>query len=141
MIQRWHSWLGMEKYGRAWHEEDLADELAEYHEEQNVIKKWSEASDVVYTCTRSRWSGFKLEFPLGRVVYVLGVVYMLPKYTLRWWFFKRAGRKCGADKDVHEVRNPKKTPKLHQIAKRNNLDPERFQKICEKQLRYWLLLP
>lgn len=39
MITAWHGWLDMPKYDRGWHEQDLADELAEYREEANLFKK------------------------------------------------------------------------------------------------------
>jgi len=74
-------------------------------------------------------------------MFCIGVLYMFPKYTGRWLFFRSAGKKAGSTKPVHEVRNPKKTHKLHQIAERNNIDKDKFQVICEKQLRYWILLP
>lgn len=141
MINLWHSLLRMVKYGKAWHKQDLADELAEYNEETNLFMKWSELSDVVYTCTRARWSGHNIKFPLSKVKFWVGVLYMIPKYTGRWLFFNRAGRKCGTKKPIHEVRNPKKVHKLHIIAERYKIDKKQFQKTCEKQLRYWPLLP
>ncbi len=130
----------MEKFDKKWHEDDLADELAEYYEETKLVKKWSELSDVVYTCTRGRWGGFDIAFPFSRWQFALGVVYMVPKYSGRWLFFRSAGRKAGASREVHEVRNPKKTHKLHTIAEKYNIGPKHFQEICEKQLKYWLLL-
>lgn len=66
---------------------------------------------------------------------------MYPKYTSRWLFFRVAGKRSGAPRTVREVRNPRKTHKLHDIAAKNSIDPIEFQKICERQLRYWLLLP
>jgi len=66
---------------------------------------------------------------------------MIPKYSSRWLFFRLAGIKSSASKAVHEVRNPHKTEKLHSIAERNHLDKDKFQKICERQLKYWPLLP
>jgi len=133
--------LGMVKYDKSWHQDDLADELKEYYDETRLFKKWSELSDVVYTCTRARWSGYNLKFPFSQIMFCIGVLYMFPKYTGRWLFFRSAGKKAGSTKPVHEVRNPKKTHKLHQIAERNNIDKDKFQVICEKQLRYWILLP
>lgn len=141
MIKRWHDWLDMPKYDEAWHIQDLAEELAEYNEKQNILKKWSELSDVVYTCTRGKWSGHVINFPFSKIHYCIGIVYMIPKMSLRFLFFKKAGEKVGSKKQLHEVRNPKKTHKLHHIAKKYDIDKELFQKICEKQLRYWLLLP
>ena len=141
MINKWHDWLGMVKYDKAWHENDLQDELKEYYEENHLLKKWSELSDVVYTCTRGRWSGYNVPFPFNKWQFYLGAIYMFPKCTGRWLFFRSAGRKSGCKKDIHEVRNPRKIHKLHTIAKRNNLDKIKFQKTCEYQLKYWVLLP
>lgn len=141
MINKWHDWLDMKRFDKAWHRNDLAAELVEYHEETKIMKKWSELSDVVYTCTRGRWGGYEIPFPFKRWQFYVGSMYMFPKYTLRWLFFRAAGRKCGAKYDLHEVRNPRKTHKLHTIAERNDIDKHEFQRTCEKQLKYWLLLP
>jgi hypothetical protein len=141
MINWWHSLLGMPRHDKAWHEQDLADELGEYNEETLLLKKWSELSDVVYTCTRSRWSGHDIAFPLAGWQYPLGVLYMIPKYTGRYLFFRNAGKRAGSHQPLREVRNPKKTHKLHHIAKKYDLDPIKFQQICEQQLKHWLLLP
>jgi hypothetical protein len=131
----------MVKYDKAWHIADLADEMAEYDEETKLLKKWSELSDVVYTCSRGRWSGYDTEFPYKMWQFYSGLIYMFPKYTLRWLFYRSAGRKIGTTKDIHEVRNPKKIEKLNQIAERNNVDPKKFAEICKKQLKYWPLIP
>ncbi len=141
MIKKWHQLLGMELHEKQWHEQDLVDELAEYHEETKLINKWSELSDVVYTCTRGRWSGHEIVFPFSRWHFVFGVIYMIPKYTSRWLFFRSAGKKAMVSTIIHEVRNPRKTHKLHCIADKYRIDRDLFQKICEKQLRYWPLLP
>lgn len=141
MTKLWHNMLNMPKEDRAWHERDMADEMAEYFEDQNLIMKWSELSDVAYTCSRGRWSGHDITFPFARWQYALGVIYMYPKYTSRWLFFRRAGKKLGASKSVDEVRNPRKAAKLHSIAERYVLDKDDFQNVCEKQLKYWPLLP
>lgn len=143
MINKWHDWLGMSKFDKTWHEQDMADELAEYHEETNLIKKWSEASDVVYTYSRSKWSGHDLTFPLGKLAYVLGFLYMIFKYTGRYLFFRSAGRKAGADKDIRCVRNPKKLHKLDDILteQKINVDVQKLKSICQKRLKYWPLLP
>lgn len=141
MIYMWHSFLGMKKYDLEWHLQDLADELSEYHEPQNMLKKWSELSDVVYTCTRGEWSGHSIVFPFSRWMFFLGSIYMFPKYTARWMFFRRAGEKMNPNIIIREVRNPKKVNKLHNIAEMYNLDPNKFQIICEQQLKVWPLLP
>lgn len=43
MTHLWHSWLGMPKYDKTWHESDMADELAEYAEERALFKKMERA--------------------------------------------------------------------------------------------------
>ena len=141
VINLWHDLLAMPKHDQKWHEDDLAYELAEYYEETKLIKKWSELSDVVYTCTRGRWSGQDIAFPLSSWQFPLGIIYMIPKYSGRWLFFRSAGKKAGSKEFLHEVRNPKKTHKLHHIASKYGIDPKQFQEICEKQLKRWSLLP
>lgn len=141
MIRLWHAILDMKKYDRAWHEQDIADELSEYHEETRFFKKWSELSDVSYTYSRAKWSGHTFEFPFSKWHLIVGSIYMIPKYTGRWLFFKRAGKRAGSKELVREVRNPRKVHKLHTIAKKYDLDTEAFQKICEQQLKRWILLP
>ncbi len=132
----WHNWLGMKKHGLAWHQADIDDELTELNEAHSFIERWSEKSDVVYTYTRARWAGHQdINFPLITSDYLVGWVYMIPKYSMRWFFFKTAGRKL--DAEVHAVRNPRKIYKLHEIAEKNKLDPLEFEKICVAQLRYW----
>ena len=141
MTRLWQNMINMPQQDCVWHEQDLAEEMAEYYESQSTIMKWSELSDVVYACSRARWSGHIIRFPLKPWQYVLGAVYMYPKYTSRWLFFRRAGKKLAASSSVDEVRNPTKTAKLHSIAKRYGLNKHHFQRVCEKQLKYWPLLP
>jgi len=141
MIEKWHTLLGIKKHDLAWYESDLKDELSEYYNERKLIAKWSELSDVVYVCTRAKWSSHSIIFPYSRILFCLGVMYMIPKYTGRWLFFRVAGGKLKAQRPIREVRNPKKTHKLHLIAKENGVNVQTFQEICEKQLKYWPLLP
>ncbi len=133
----------MPKFDKAWHEADMADELAEYEEETKLLKKWSEASDVVYTYTRAKWSGLDLSFPLMPYQYLLGLLYMLPKYSSRFLFFRGAGRKAGADKDIRCVRNPKKLHKLDDVVDEQNIEVslDTLKAICKRRRKYWPLLP
>jgi hypothetical protein len=140
IVQKWQDYLAMPERDIDWHRRSVTEELAEYRQPSSLLNKWSEASDVVYAHNRSRRDGFDLGFPLGRTAYVLGTIYMYPKFTLRYWFFRRAGRRLGA-MDVREIRNPRKTHKLHHIAGKYGLDPIAFQTVCERQLKHWLLLP
>lgn len=141
VISAWHGLLDMPKYDKAWHIQDLADELEEYNQETKLFKRWSELSDVVYTCTRGQWSGHDIEFPFSKKQLLIGSVYMFPKISARYMFFRRAGKKANSKSPLKEVRNPKKTHKLHFIAEKYDLDKQNFQSICEKQLKYWPLLP
>ena len=131
----------MRKHTKYWYKKDLADELAEYYQETTIIHKWSELSDVVYVFTRAKWNGYDIDFPFNRWQFLLGLIYMLPKYSDRFIFFKMAGRRAEAKKDLHEVRNPRRIRKLDHIAKKYEIDPSKFKAICEKQLKYWPLLP
>jgi len=143
MLNKWHGWLEMPKFSKEWHISDLDDELTEYKAESKLIKKWSELSDVVYTCTRARWSGYNLEFPLKSWQYYLGTPYMLLKYSGRFLFYRRAGQKAGANKVIRCVRNPKKLNKLEEIIIEQKIDVDKqlLIEVCKKQLRHWPLLP
>ncbi len=133
--------LNMPKYDKAWHTQDIMDELLEYQEATGLIDVWSEISDVTYTYTRANWSGHTaLKFPLSRPKFYLGIVYMLPKYTLRWRFFRKLGHHFDKNLHINEVRNPKKTQKLKTIAEKYNLDPNLFQSHAEKMLQCNFLL-
>ena len=141
MLNIWHNWLDMEKHDRAWYVRDIEDEYEELTEAESWLEKWSELSDVVYTVSRARWNGYELESPLTTIQKVVGVKYMIPKYSLRWLFFYRAGKKCGSVQKVTEVCNPKKVHKLHSIADLYDINPNDFTEVCQRQLKYWPLLP
>ena len=138
----WHSWLDMPKYDQKWHRDDIKDELREYEGSRGFFNRWSEVSDVVYTYTRARWTGHKkINWPLKWWQLFWGLLYMYPKYTLRWWFFHRVGKRFHKHVHVTEVRNPKKETKLREIARRNKLDEEEFVKECRRLEKYWIFLP
>lgn len=139
IIKWWHSWLGMPKYDLQWHLQDLADEVKEYEEASGFFDLWSELSDVVYTCTRGKWSGHKIQFPYSKVRFWWGAIYMFAKYTMRWLFFRRAARKVDPAVDMRAVRNPKKTHKLHAMAEEFGIDSKKFEIQCKKMLKYWWL--
>jgi len=141
MINKWHKWLAMVQRDQVWYVQDMAEELEEYYDEKHIIKRWSELSDVVYSYTRGRSNGHTLTFPFSSGYLVIGLIYMFPKYTGRWLFFRSAGKKVGSKMPIHEVRNPRKTYKLHEIAERYEVDVKKFQEICETQLKHWVLLP
>lgn len=136
IIYKWHDRLDMPKHDEKWHKQDMADELAEYQEATGFIDTWSELSDIVYTYTRARWSGHTtIDFPLSKTKFVIGVLYMFPKYTLRWRFFRELGHQFDESLHISEVRNPKKIEKLKTIAEKYKLDPEEFTSTAKKLMR------
>lgn len=133
--------LDMSKHDAAWHARDMADELAEYRESCRLIDTWSELSDVVYTYTRARWSGHTtITFPFSLTMYCVGALYMFPKYTLRWTFFRTLGHRFDPSLHLTEVRNPRKLEKLKNITEKHDLDPERFTEEATMLMRYWFFL-
>lgn len=131
----------MPKRDLAWHQQDIADELAEYKEAKGFIFKWSEISDVVYTYTRAHWSGHKeVKFPLSQKHFYFGLLYMFPKYTLRWTFFRVLGNRLKSKIKLTEVRNPTKIHKLDHIANKYNLNPEVFKTEALKLMKFWPFL-
>jgi hypothetical protein len=136
LLNPWHNTLEMSKYDEAWHRADMADELAEYYEAKGLIDTWSELSDVVYTYSRAIWTGHAtITFPFSRFAFFLGALYMFPKYTLRWRFFRALGHEFDKELKISEVRNPKKITKLKDIAEKYNLDPELFVQRAESLMK------
>jgi hypothetical protein len=141
LINKWHDMLNMPKYDEAWHRQDMADELAEYQEAEGFMDTWSELSDVAYTYTRAKWSGHTtINFPLSKIRLAIGILYMVPKYTLRWRFFRALGHEFDKNLNISEVRNPKKIAKLKNIAEKYNLDPELFTQKAQSLLKNQILL-
>lgn len=133
--------LNMPKYDEDWHRNDISDELAEYEEASGLIDTWSELSDIAYTYTRAKWSGHNtIVFPLSKSQLFVGTLYMFPKYTLRWRFFRKLGHEFDINLNISEVRNPKKISKLVTIAEKYHLDPNMFQEKAEKMLKNSFLL-
>ncbi|MDP2631260.1 MAG: hypothetical protein Q8P30_00650 [Candidatus Uhrbacteria bacterium] len=131
----------MPKHDEAWHLEDIKDEMSELKEARGFFNRWSELSDVVYTVSRAHWSGHKsIKWKMGAGKYLWGMLYMFPKYTLRWIFFLLAGKLTKKNTKLREVRNPAKVHKLQDIAVRNKLDVERFERTCKRLLKFWPLL-
>ena len=119
----------------------MLDELRELEEARGLFYRWSELSDVVYTYTRARWSGHRdIVFPFGRMNFYFGCLYMFPKYSLRWKFFRVLGKKIDKNLNIAEVRNPEKTEKLSDIAMRYGLDPVKFKEEADKLKNKWFFL-
>ena len=135
IIYSWHNQLNMPKHDLEWHRQDIADELQELTEARGFIDRWSEYSDICYTYTRALWSGHKdIKLPISYFMYLIGLVYMFPKYSLRWNFFHKPGKKFGND-NVTEVRNPKKIHKLEDIAAKYDIDKIEFVLEAKKLLK------
>jgi len=106
-----------------------------------LINKWSELSDVAYTYTRAHWSGHTdIKFPLSKTNFYIGLLYMFPKYSLRYGFYRVLGRKIDKNAKLKEVRNPKKIEKLKFIASKYNLDPDKFTEEAKKLIKRWVFL-
>ena len=141
IINYWHSILDMPKKDYYWHLADVLEELKEFQEAKGLINKWSELSDVTYTYTRALWSGHtEMEYPLSKINFYVGLLYMFPKYSLRWKFYRVLGQKIDKNIKMTEVRNPQKIEKLKFIANKYNLDPEEFTKEASKLMRRWIFL-
>jgi len=141
ILNKWHTILDMPKKDFEWHKKDVLEELREFKEAKGLINKWSELSDVVYTYTRAHWSGHKnIEYPFGKISFYVGLLYMFPKYSLRYKFYRVLGKKIDKNIKVTEVRNPKKIDKLEHIAKKYNLDPEIFKTEAKKLMKKWIFL-
>ena len=140
-INHWHKILNMKKHDFDWHKQDLIDEIQEFKESEGLIYKWSELSDISYTYTRALWSGHKdIKFPFKKIYLYIGFIYMVPKYTLRWKFFRKLGKKFDKNLKINEVRNPERLHKLEDIAIRYNLDSVLFMDEAKKLKNRWLFL-
>lgn len=141
IIHRWHTRLDMPKHDAKWHEQDIADEMQELEEARGIVNNWSELSDISYTYTRAHWSGHEnIKLPIGKVHYYIGLVYMFPKYYLRWSFFNAVGKKLDGSVKVREVRNPKKINKLHTIAEKYGFDKDEFSAEAKRLMRRRIFL-
>lgn len=139
-LRHWHNLLNMPKNDLEWHQKDLADELVEYQEAKGFIDSWSELSDISYTYSRANWSGHELDLPIPYHFFLLGLIYMIPKYSLRWRFFRKLGYKFNKNLHINEVRNPRKVHRLHTIAEKHNINPLEFEMLAKKQLEKSFLL-
>lgn len=141
IINKWHSYLDMPKYDLAWHERDINDELSELNEASGFVDVWSELSDIAYTYTRANWAGHKdIKLPISKANFYFGLLYMFPKYTLRWKFYVALGKKMDKNLKLREVRNPKKIEKLKRIAEKYNLDEKKLTSEAMYLMSRWFFL-
>jgi len=141
LIQKWHKLLNMNKHDYDWHMKDLQDELEEYNTARGLFHKWSELADVVYVYSRAKHNSDckELKNPVGVFKTFIGWIYMYPKYTLRWSFYRFIGNKFG--KKISEIRNYKKEHKLKHIAEKHGIPEKEFIALVNKYKKYWLFLP
>lgn len=141
LINKWHSILDMPKKDFDWHQADIFAELKEFDEAKGMINKWSEISDVTYTYTRAHWSGHTdIKYPLTKIHFYVGLLYMFPKYSLRYKFYRILGKRIDKNAKLKEVRNPKKIEKLKHIARKYNLDEDKFEQEAKKLMAWWVFL-
>lgn len=136
----WHRILGMNFKDLEWHQRNISEEFNELQEAQKFIERWSEYADVAFTITRARRDGYDVFRPISQLAFLYGSVYMFPKYTLRWLFFRRAGKRVNPNSRLCEVRNPKKIHKIEHIARKYDINPKKFSDQCQQQLKHWPLL-
>ncbi|KAI0530434.1 hypothetical protein GGR58DRAFT_518486 [Xylaria digitata] len=145
MLNRWHKLLNLPRQSPlSWHRERFREELAELREAKRPIEKLSEASDVFFALSRAKYDGFPIsDMPSFRARHTAIYAYMLAKYTSRWAFYRALAFLCRAPSrsTVREVMNPSKDSKLAVIARRHNIDPEKFTSIGRRLRRVWPLPP
>ena len=71
---------------------------------------------------------------------LFGVVYMFPKYMLRFSFWRLVGRACRCP-ELREVRNPDKMHKRREIAQRYGVQPGLLESHYLRIRPYFWLLP
>lgn len=141
LIQKWFSKLELSKHDKAFFERQIADEFKELKEAKGLCNKWSELSDIVFNYARGRFdNGIQdLEFPLPYLYYYIGLVYGYPKFTLRWLFFKRVGKKFGVS--INELRNWKKVEKLKKIAQKYKIPELEFIEEVHRISKWHIFIP
>ncbi|KAJ3716236.1 hypothetical protein DFJ43DRAFT_1006962 [Lentinula guzmanii] len=146
LLRRWHRMLGLQRQSPpSWYKDRLREELRERRSAKTSLHKLSETSDVFFAIIRANYDGFIVRKipPFVASRHSLVYAYMLGKYTLRWGFYRTAAILCKAPRcdSVREVVNPGKDSKLHEVALRHQIDPEKFKRVGRKLRRVWPLLP
>lgn len=138
----WFNTLNLPTKPRKNFDRYLSEELEELSLANGFWERMSEKADIVYLAHRAHWHGYAdVVCPLGKSDQITTVPYMLLKHSSRWLFYRRAGHKLDNNVHICSVRNPKKTEKLERVARQWGLDENEFIAVCQKQLRYWVLLP
>lgn len=136
--------LGLPRQTKSWYRDRLKEESRERRLASTRCHKLSETADVFYIISRAQHDNYPLrQLPRFSHGHLLVYAYLIPKYTLRWLFYRLASRLCGhADPlSVREVVNPAKSSKLHQVASRHGISPIEFRQVCLRLRFVWPLLP
>ncbi|GAW17522.1 hypothetical protein ANO14919_069800 [Xylariales sp. No.14919] len=145
VLNRWHKLLGLARQSPlSWHRDRFREELAELREAKGPLEKLSETSDVFFAISRAKYDGFPIaDMPPFRIHHAAIYGYMLAKYTSRWAFYRVLAFLCRAPfhSTVREVVNPSKDSKLEVVARRHNIDPDKFTSIGRRLRRVWPLPP
>ncbi|PHH91763.1 hypothetical protein CDD83_10407 [Cordyceps sp. RAO-2017] len=144
LLLRWHRLLRLQQQTLPWYRQRLREELSERRLAASAWQRLSETADVFYTISRAHHDGHLLrglpKFSLGHIPVL---AYLVPKYTLRWAFYRVAACCCRAPDpaSVREVVNPAKDRKLCDVAARHGIDPTAFVRVCRRLRLVWPLLP
>ncbi|KAH6688925.1 hypothetical protein F5X68DRAFT_230587 [Plectosphaerella plurivora] len=145
ILHRWHRLLNLQRQSKAWYCDRLREELAELRAAKTPLERLSESSDVFFTLSRSRHDGFPTRSlpPLSSSRHALVYAYFLGKFTSRWTFYRVAARLSGSTawRSVRECVNPAKDSKTAEVAARNNVDPIKFRRVCQRLRRWSPLFP
>ncbi|KAJ3760392.1 uracil phosphoribosyltransferase-domain-containing protein [Lentinula raphanica] len=133
LLRRWHRMLGLQRQSPpSWYRDRVREELRERRAAKTSLEKLSETSDVFFAIIRAHYDGFVVKKipPFIPSRHGLIYAYMLGKYTSRWGFYRTAAILCRAPRCdmVREVVNPGKDSKLHEVALRHQIDPEKFKR-------------
>lgn len=145
-LRLWLKSLNLPRQPQAsWHRDRLREELKELRLAKTRFSRLSEASDVMFLIKRAQYDGFtcrRIPFLSGHQTAPI-CVYMLAKFTSRWFFFKVAALICKEKRwnSINEVVNPSKDEKVASVACRHQMDPEIFQRVSRGLRRVWPLLP
>ncbi|KAI0912382.1 hypothetical protein F4823DRAFT_634378 [Ustulina deusta] len=145
VLNQWHKLLNLPRQSPiSWHRDRFHEEVAELRDAKTRLEKLSEASDVFFALSRAKYDGFPIgNMPPFRIHHIPIYAYMLAKYTSRWAFYRVLALLCKAPScsTVREVVNPSKDNKLEVVARRHNIDPEKFTSMGRKLRRVWPLPP
>lgn len=144
ILLRWHRALGLPQQPKYWYRDRLREETLERRRAETRWAHLSETADIFYILSRARHDGYPLcPLPPFSYKHVAVYAYMLPKYTLRWAFYRIAAALCrhGDVSSVSEVVNPSKDGKLQEVACRHGIEPTNFLRVCRSLRLVWPLLP